>query len=79
MKNTRACPKCRSTEIVRVPGPDVAGGFYIGPGGLGIPVTQFICVNCGYCERWVEAAFDLKALKREFGPSRPSPAAGNDT
>ncbi|MBR4887886.1 MAG: hypothetical protein IKU17_01950 [Clostridia bacterium] len=59
MKNTKLCPKCRSSEIVRIDG-------NAGPYGSGnniplgatifsvVKVHRYICCRCGYTEEWID-------------------------
>lgn len=59
MKNTRICPKCQCTEIVRING-------YTGSYGSGnnvmlgatifsaVDVNRYICCKCGYTEEWID-------------------------
>ena len=59
MKNTRICPKCQCTEIVRING-------YTGSHGAGnnvmlgatifsaVDVNRYICCKCGYTEEWID-------------------------
>ena len=72
MKNTGVCPKCQSTEIVRIPG--IYGAHGSGNNiqvGLttfsAVMVTRFVCTCCGFLEDWVERQGDLDMLKKKFG------------
>lgn len=59
MKNTGFCPKCRSTDLVRMDG-------YSGPYGTGnnmmvgntifsaVNVNRYICLACGFTEEWID-------------------------
>lgn len=59
MKHTNICPKCRSTDIVRMDG-------YSGPYGTGnnmmvgntifsaVNVNRYICLSCGFTEEWID-------------------------
>lgn len=57
MKNTRICPKCKSTDIIRFDG-------YLGAYGSGnnmqvsmfsaVNVNRYICCVCGYTEEWID-------------------------
>lgn len=59
MKNTKICPKCQSSDIVRIDG-------YCGPYGSGnhvltgntvfsgVNVNRYICCNCGFTEEWID-------------------------
>ena len=66
MKNSNACPKCESTDIIRAVDPDlfVFRGNTI-PGGVGrIPVVRFVCATCGFSEEWIEGDLHLRQLKQ---------------
>ncbi len=59
MKNSRMCPKCSSTDIVRIDG-------YAGPYGSGnnvmtgisvfsaVNVNRYVCLSCGFTEEWID-------------------------
>lgn len=59
MKNSKTCPKCRSSNIVRIDG-------YVGAYGSGnnvligntifsaVNVNRYICCNCGFTEEWID-------------------------
>ena len=67
MKNTKICPKCQSSEIVRIDG-------YAGPYASGnnimlgatvfsaVNVNRYICCSCGYTEEWIDTK-DLDRVK----------------
>lgn len=73
MKNTHACPKCGSRQIVRVPDHPLrhASGNNIYTTTvtlLGkIPVIRYVCCDCGCVENWVETQRELEEIKRTFG------------
>ena len=54
MKNTKSCPKCGSTDIVRIPdnpnrhasGNNIYTSTYTLFGK--IPVIRYVCCSCGY-------------------------------
>lgn len=59
MKNSKICPKCNSSNIVRING---SSGAY-GSGNnvmLGstifsaVNVNRYICCECGYAEEWID-------------------------
>ncbi|HEX8627611.1 MAG TPA: hypothetical protein VF755_05520, partial [Catenuloplanes sp.] len=70
MRYTHACPKCRSSDIVRESG-GAAGGTNMIPMGFttlsAVPIARYVCLNCGLVEEWVEAAQDLARLRKKFG------------
>ena len=59
MKNTKICPKCQSTDIVRFNG-------YAGAHGAGnnvmvggtifsaVNVNRYVCCSCGFTEEWID-------------------------
>jgi predicted nucleic-acid-binding Zn-ribbon protein len=76
MKNTGSCPKCRSSDVARVPAEPGGGHALAGPPGAltGVATTHFVCCRCGYAEEWVGAAEDLAAVRRKYGiPAGPLP------
>lgn len=70
MKNSNTCPKCASTEILKIPGRIASNGGtnFIVLGFLKYAkVTRYVCENCGYSEEWIDRKSDIEALKRKFG------------
>lgn len=73
LKNTRQCPKCGSTDIVRIPdnpnrhasGNNIYTSTYTLFGK--IPVIRYVCCECGYVENWVETTQELSEIKNTFG------------
>jgi predicted nucleic-acid-binding Zn-ribbon protein len=73
MKTTGKCPKCGSSEILRISG-------RVGPFGSGnniplgatifsaIPVSRYLCSHCGYSEEWVDSDSDLQKLRDKYRP-----------
>lgn len=72
MKNTHKCPKCGSSEIIRVPDNPYrhASGNNIYTTKMTligkIPVIRYVCSSCGYVENWVEGRGELDELRRSF-------------
>lgn len=68
MKNTRICPKCSSSDILRFDG-------YTGAYGSGnnmmtgntvfsaVNVNRYICCACGYTEEWIDRE-DIEKVKK---------------
>lgn len=59
MKNTKTCPKCSSTSIVRIDG--YAGAYASGNNIMlgattlsAVNVNRYICCRCGYSEEWID-------------------------
>ena len=69
MKNLN-CPKCHSTNIVRIPGdiqPSAGLSGINPPANKAISFTRYCCANCGYIEAWVDDPQDLKDLLKKYG------------
>ena len=70
MKNLQ-CLKCRSHEIVRLPGdiqpPAMLSGAKPPSSFKTIKYTQYCCANCGFTEKWVDNPDDLKDLLKHYG------------
>ena len=59
MKNNKMCPKCQSTNIIRIDG-------FVGAHGVGnnvmlgatifsaVNVNRYICCHCGFTEEWID-------------------------
>ena len=68
MKNTRICPKCSSSDILRFDG-------YTGAYGSGnnmmtgntvfstVSVNRYVCCECGYTEEWIDKE-DIEKVKK---------------
>jgi len=85
MKNTSACPKCESADIIRVPG-TLDMGFWltlpiyhnriplkswaVTPKKTMVLVTRIVCTECGFSEEWIEGAEDITKLKKSYGPEK---------
>ena len=71
MRNSRTCPKCQSTDIVRIPG-DVrafgAGNNIIVGATIfsAVKVTRYLCASCGFSEEWIESADDIARIKKKY-------------
>jgi len=79
VKNSKECPKCKSGDIVKLPGSvepyysgnNVALGRKRLVSFLSIPqfvkVAKFLCCKCGFAEEWVESAEDIAKIKETYG------------
>ena len=70
MKYNGVCPKCSSTDIIRIAGN--AGAYGSGnniPMGAtifsAIKVHRYLCCNCGYSEEWIDQE-DIPKLRKKF-------------
>lgn len=70
MRNTHACPKCRSTVILQIPG---VGAYGVGnniPVGWSnfsaVLVTRYLCASCGFSEEWVDDKAGLEKLSAKY-------------
>ena len=73
MKNTKSCPKCNSTDILRIPGQVGAygSGNNISVGWTifsAVKVTRFLCADCGFSEEWIESLSDVEKLRDKHEP-----------
>ncbi len=72
MKKSRICPKCQSNDIVCVQGNIGAYGsgnnitLYEGFIHHAVPVTKYICCNCGFVEEWVKKEYIEKIRKGKW-------------
>lgn len=71
MKTTRRCPKCDSSDVLRIEGE--RQGYGIGDNvrtgviGFGqVVVTKYLCGNCGYIEEWVDDQYDISEIKKNY-------------
>ena len=69
MKNRKICPKCNSTDIIRVPGK--AGAYGVGnniqtgwSNFSAVLVHRYVCCACGYSEEWIDKE-DISRLKEK--------------
>ena len=67
MKNTKTCPKCNSTDIVRMDG--YCGAYGSGSNILtgkstfsAVNVNRYICCKCGFIEEWIDQE-DIQKVK----------------
>lgn len=74
MRNATTCVKCRSADVLRIPG-DVralGAGNNIPVGATvfsAVKVTRYLCAACGFSEEWVDSPDDLAKLKKKYGSS----------
>ncbi len=72
MKNSKACPKCQSTDITRIPGDTrpFGAGNNISVGQTifsSVKVTRYLCGSCGFIEEWIDSLDDISSLKKKYG------------
>ena len=74
MKNTKTCPKCACTSIVRIDG--YAGAYASGNNIMlgatvfsAVNVNRYICCDCGYTEEWI----DREDLPKIVGSKKAKP------
>jgi predicted RNA-binding Zn-ribbon protein involved in translation (DUF1610 family) len=71
MRNSKTCPKCRATDIIRIPITRRFGGtnwIFAGMlgGWTGVAVTRYLCASCGYIEEWVDSADGIAKIKKVY-------------
>ena len=71
MRNSQTCPKCKSTDIVRIGGE--AGAYDLGniirigwTMWSAVKVTRYLCGSCGFSEEWIDKADDIAKLKKKY-------------
>lgn len=72
MKKSKTCPKCQSTDIVRIPGSVLAYGagnnIIVGKTIFSaVTVTRYLCMTCGYIEEWVDTKEDRERVRKRYG------------
>jgi predicted nucleic-acid-binding Zn-ribbon protein len=77
MRNSKRCPKCKSADIVRIPGEvgSYGAGNNISVGRTifsNVKVTRFLCASCGFSEEWLESIDDIASIKKKYGALPPS-------
>lgn len=68
MKNTRLCPKCQSSDIIRVDGKQEAYGTgnYVRTGFIAsVGVHRYVCLTCGFTEEWLDRE-DLDRVRKKY-------------
>lgn len=71
MQNSKTCPKCQNTEIIRIPGEVRAFGagnnISVGATIFGaVKVTRYLCPSCGFSEEWIESADDIAKIRKKY-------------
>ena len=71
MRRSKTCPKCQSSDIVRIPGAASAfgSGNNIMVGGTifsAVKVSRYLCASCGFAEEWIDDAADIAKIKKKF-------------
>ena len=70
MKNTNRCPKCDSSDIIRVNGSSRAygaGNNIINGMFSVVKVNIYICCNCGFSEEWIDEE-DIETIRNSVNP-----------
>ena len=68
MKNTRLCPKCQSSDIIRIRGKEEAygAGNYVRTGFIATAgVHRYVCLTCGFTEEWIDRE-DLDRIRKKY-------------
>ena len=70
MKNRKSCPKCNSTDIIKISGK--AGAYGVGnniqvgwSNFSAVLVHRYLCCSCGYSEEWIDKE-DIRKLKEKY-------------
>ena len=72
MKNTKRCPVCGSTDVIRVPDDAhryLSNGIFLTRALMvkRIPVARYVCHDCASLENWVENQHERDKIKRAWG------------
>jgi len=73
VKNSKTCPKCRSSDIIRVPGEARsygAGNNIVVSGPIlfkFVLVMRYVCGSCGFSEEWIDTAEDIAKVRKKYG------------
>lgn len=71
MQNSKTCPKCQSSDIVRIPGEarlfGAGNNIIVGATIFGsVKVTRYLCASCGFSEEWIDSADDIASIKKKY-------------
>ena len=74
MKYSAVCPKCGEQNVVLIPGKVGAQSSQntVGVGFLAlnsIPVSRYVCLNCGYTEEWIDSDEHLRKIGSKYSRS----------
>ena len=65
MKNKKICPKCNSTDIIRVPA-NLCNKIQAKWSRLSMVVLhRYVCCNCGFSEEWIDTN-EIQLLKENL-------------
>jgi hypothetical protein len=75
MKNSQQCPKCKSADIIRIPG--MVASYGVGNAVLAgstissaVKVSRYLCGQCGYSEEWIDSQEDIVKIKKKYSQPR---------
>ncbi|MDF7801952.1 hypothetical protein P4C99_20925 [Pontiellaceae bacterium B1224] len=69
MRIKNICPKCSSSDVIRIPGRKDSHGNNILIGMTirsSIKVTRYLCGGCGFSEEWIDDAKDIEIIKAKY-------------
>ncbi len=64
MKHSEVCPKCGSTDVVKIPG-GIIGENRLPVGLTVVAIDRWVCCSCGYSEEWIETD-KLEKVKKHW-------------
>jgi hypothetical protein len=70
VKDSGACAKCGSRDVVRIP--DEAGAYgaahTVRAGSLfqRVQVARYLCTTCGFFEQWIDDADELRKIADRY-------------
>ena len=74
MRNSRPCPKCQSTDVIRIPGETrgFGAGNNISVGATifsAVKVTRYLCASCGFSEELDQLGRQMAGFRKKYAAS----------
>jgi predicted RNA-binding Zn-ribbon protein involved in translation (DUF1610 family) len=72
LKNANICPKCESTDIIKIPGRSGGYGSLVNNRPISLTafnviyVTRYLCASCGFSEEWIDREDDIQEIKEKY-------------
>ncbi len=69
MKNSGMCPKCGSTDIIKVlnrNGWDFITSSWLLGLGANVRLARYLCGKCGFSEEWAQSADDIEEIRASY-------------
>jgi hypothetical protein len=68
MRNSKSCPKCRSTDLIEIQQDNpYANNIFAGRTLFSsVKITRLLCAACGFMEEWIDSADDIAKIKKKY-------------